>query len=139
MGELIGVLAAACTTVLGGISVGVTRLVIDTIDPVTLGAFRFGIGCVLLTPFALSHLDRWRRGNDRIGVAALGLLYFCLYPILFNASLAFTVHSPCAVAVPLDLGDGVKTGTQLGIFRSARRIVHQHKRNRRSAAQSCRA
>ena len=39
MGELIGVLAAAFTTVLGGITVGVTRSVIGATDPLTLVHF----------------------------------------------------------------------------------------------------
>lgn len=90
MGEFGGVLAAAINTVLGGLAVGVTRFVISATDPLTLGAFRFGIGCLLLLPFALLQLDRWPVRRDLLGVAMLGLLYFGLYPILFNASLAFT-------------------------------------------------
>src|SRR5262245_47106503 len=85
MGELIGVLAAALIKVLGGITVGVTRSVIGATDPLTLGAFRFGIGCILLMPFALFRLDRWPKGGDRVSVAALGLLYFGVYPILFRS------------------------------------------------------
>jgi drug/metabolite transporter (DMT)-like permease len=99
MGELIGVLAAAFTTVLGGLTVGVTRFVISATDPLTLGAFRFGIGCLLLLPFALFQLDRWPLRGDRLSVAVLGLLYFGLYPILFNASLAFTTAMRGALAL----------------------------------------
>lgn len=81
MGEFVGVLAAATNTVLGGLAVGVTRFVISATDPLTLGAFRFGIGCLLLLPFALLQLDRWPVRRDLLGVAMLGLLYFGLYPI----------------------------------------------------------
>ena len=101
MGELIGVLAAAFTTVLGGITVGVTRSVIGATDPLTLGAFRFGIGCILLMPFALFRLDRWPKGGDRVSVAALGLLYFGVYPILFNAALVFTTAVRGALALSM--------------------------------------
>jgi drug/metabolite transporter (DMT)-like permease len=99
MGEFVGVLAAAINTVLGGLAVGVTRFVISATDPLTLGAFRFGIGCLLLLPFALLQLDRWPVRRDLLGVAMLGLLYFGLYPILFNASLAFTTAVRGALAL----------------------------------------
>jgi len=85
--------------VLGGLAVGVTRFVINATDPLTLGAFRFGIGCLLLLPFALLQLDRWPVRRDLLGVAMLGLLYFGLYPILFNASLAFTTAVRGALAL----------------------------------------
>jgi drug/metabolite transporter (DMT)-like permease len=99
MGEFIGVLAAAFTTVLGGLTVGVTRFVISATDPITLGAFRFGIGCLLLLPFALLQLSRWPLRGDCLSVVVLGLLYFGLYPILFNASLALTTAVRGALAL----------------------------------------
>jgi hypothetical protein len=97
--ETIGILAAALNTTFGGLAVGVTRYVIPATDPITLGAMRFGIGGLLMLPFALLRLDRWPRGADLGGVVGLGLLYFGLYPVLFNAALSFTTAARGALAL----------------------------------------
>src|SRR5207249_9657443 len=68
-------------------------------DPWTLAALRFGTGCLLLLPFALGQWDRWPQRRDLSGVTALGLSYFGLYPVLFNASLAFTTAVRGALAL----------------------------------------
>jgi drug/metabolite transporter (DMT)-like permease len=99
VGEIVGVLAAALNTTLGGLAVGVTRYVISATDPITLAALRFGIGGLLLLPFALVGLDRWPRRRDLPGTVALGLLYFALYPVLFNAALAYTTAVRGALAL----------------------------------------
>jgi drug/metabolite transporter (DMT)-like permease len=99
VGEIVGVLAAVLNTTIGGLTVGVTRYVISATDPIALGALRFGIGGLLLLPFALVQLDRWPRRRDLPGTLALGLLYFALYPVLFNAGLAFTTAVRGALAL----------------------------------------
>jgi drug/metabolite transporter (DMT)-like permease len=99
MGEIAGVLAAMVSSALGGISIGATRHVIGATDPFTLGAFRFGIGCVLLLPIAALDRRRWPQGGDLFGIIALGLMYFGLFPILFNGSLAFTTAARGALAL----------------------------------------
>ena len=44
MNERIGVLIAVLSSALGGTAAAVTRYVVGSIDPVTIAAFRFGIG-----------------------------------------------------------------------------------------------
>ena len=51
--ERIGVLIAVLSSTFGGTAAAVTRYVVGVIDPVTLAAFRFGIGIVVLLPLAL--------------------------------------------------------------------------------------
>ncbi|WP_374367744.1 DMT family transporter [Dongia sp.] len=99
MGEIIGVLAAVLSSGLGGTAIGATRYVIHHTDPVTLGALRFGIGCLLLGLVALWRRDRWPARRDWPGIAGLGFLFFCLFPILFNASLAYTNAARGALAL----------------------------------------
>jgi drug/metabolite transporter (DMT)-like permease len=99
LGEIIGVLAAVLSSGLGGTAIGATRLVIQHTDPVTLGALRFGIGCVLLGLVAVCRRDRWPARRDWPGIAGLGLLFFFLFPILFNASLAYTNAARGALAL----------------------------------------
>ncbi|WP_371319879.1 DMT family transporter [Variovorax sp. dw_308] len=99
MGELAGVLAAMLSSGLGGTAIGATRYLIGLTDPLTLGAFRFGIGVALLLPVALLRRERWPGARDWPAVAALGLLFFALFPVLFNASLIHTTAARGALAL----------------------------------------
>ncbi len=99
MGEGWGVLAAVLSSGLGGTSIGATRYLVNAIDPLAIGSFRFGIGFLLLLPVALLQGARWPTRRDWPGVAGLGVLYFALFPILFNASLIFTTAARGALAL----------------------------------------
>ncbi|WP_108513669.1 DMT family transporter [Bradyrhizobium algeriense] len=99
MNEAWGVLAAVLSSGLGGTSVAATRYLVNAIDPLAIGSFRFGIGFLLLLPAALLQGGRWPPRRDWSGVAGLGVLYFALFPILFNASLIFTTAARGALAL----------------------------------------
>jgi drug/metabolite transporter (DMT)-like permease len=99
MGEGWGVLAAVLSSALGGASIGATRYLVNAIDPLAIGSFRFGIGFVLLLPVVLLQGGRWPPRRDWPAVAGLGVLFFALFPLLFNASLIFTTAARGALAL----------------------------------------
>jgi drug/metabolite transporter (DMT)-like permease len=99
VGELAGVLAAMLSSALGGSSIAATRYLAATVDPLTIGAFRFGGGVLLLLPVALLQGGRWPARRDWAGVGALGLLFFGVFPVLFNAALAYTTAARGALAL----------------------------------------
>lgn len=99
MAELWGVLAAVFSSGLGGTSIAATRYLAGAMDPLAIGSFRFGIGFVLLLPVAFWQGRDWPSRRDWPGVAGLGLLFFFLFPILFNASLIFTTAARGAIAL----------------------------------------
>ena len=99
MGEVWGVLAAVLSSALGGTSIGATRYLVNAIDPLAIGSFRFGIGFVLLLPVALLQGGRWPARRDWPAVAGLGVLFFAVFPLLFNASLIFTTAARGALAL----------------------------------------
>ena len=99
MGEGWGVLAAVLSSALGGTSIGATRYLVDAMDSLAIGSFRFGIGFVLLLPVAVLQGGRWPARRDWPAVAGLGVLFFALFPLLFNASLIFTTAARGALAL----------------------------------------
>ncbi len=98
MGESFGVLAAMLSSAFGGTSIGATRYLVNAIDPLAIGSFRFGIGFLLLLPIAWLK-GPWPARQDWLGTAGLGVLYFALFPILFNASLISTTAARGALAL----------------------------------------
>jgi len=99
MSDLLGVLAAMLSSALGGASIGATRYVAHLLDPLALGSLRFGIGFVFLLPIAMLQKAPWPAWPDWLRTAGLGLLFFALFPILFNASLRLTTASRGALAL----------------------------------------
>lgn len=99
MGDLLGMAAAVLSSALGGASVGVTRFMTGAVDPLAIGAFRFGIGVAVLLPLTLVQGGAWPQRRDWGAVVSLGLLFFALFPTLFNAALAFTTAARAALSL----------------------------------------
>jgi drug/metabolite transporter (DMT)-like permease len=99
MGELLGILAAVLSSTIGGTSAAVTRYAITTVDPITLAAFRFGGGFLVLLPIALAMRRPWPKGHDWIGVGALGVLFYAVFCALYNLSLAYTTAARGTLAL----------------------------------------
>jgi drug/metabolite transporter (DMT)-like permease len=97
--ERTAILAAVLSSAFGGTAPAVTRYVIGATDPVTLAAFRFGIGFLLLLPIALVLARRWPRGRDWSGVAGLGTLFFGIFFVLYNAAFVYTTAARGALAL----------------------------------------
>ncbi|MFG1421412.1 DMT family transporter [Roseixanthobacter liquoris] len=104
MGETLGILAAVFSSALGGSSIVATRYLAGALDPLAIGSFRFGIGVLLLLPVALLGKASWPARRDWAATVGLGLLFFALFPLLFNASLIFTTAGRgalCLSTLPL--------------------------------------
>ncbi len=97
--EYVGVIAAMASSALGGVAGGTTRFAIGASDPVTLGLFRFGVGFLLLLPIALAFRIKWPRGQDWLSVAALGVMYFALFIVLFNLAFRYTTAARGSLAL----------------------------------------
>lgn len=90
MSERIGVLAAVLSSTIGGMAGATTRFIVADTDPMTLGVIRYGGGFLVLLPLVLALRQPWPKGRDWIGVTLLGLLFFALFPVLFNGAFVYT-------------------------------------------------
>jgi drug/metabolite transporter (DMT)-like permease len=99
MSELAGVLIAIASSAFGGTAAAVTRYVVGVIDPVTIAAFRFGIGAAVLLPLALMLRSAFPRGRDLIGSGLLGVLFFGLFFVFYNIAMAHTTAARGALAL----------------------------------------
>jgi drug/metabolite transporter (DMT)-like permease len=99
MSERIGVLIAVASSTFGGTAGAVTRYVVGTIDPVTIAAFRFGIGIAVLLPLALMLRSVLPRGRDWIGTVLLGVMFFAVFFVFYNIAMAYTTAARGALAL----------------------------------------
>src|SRR2546423_9872673 len=97
--ETFGVLIAVLSSTLGGMAGAVTRFVVGSIDPVTIAAFRFGIGVALLLPLALVVRSAFPRRRDWLGTALLGVMFFAVFFVFYNIALAYTTAARGALAL----------------------------------------
>ena len=77
----------------------VTRYIIGATDPVMVAVFRFGLGFLLLLPVALYLRSRWPRGRDWLGVAALGIMFYGVFFVVYAESLVYTSAARGSLAV----------------------------------------
>jgi len=99
MTETVGVLIAVLSSTFGGMAGAVTRFVVGSIDPVTIAAFRFGIGVALLLPLALILRSAFPRGRDWLGASLLGVMFFAVFFVFYNIALAYTTAARGALAL----------------------------------------
>jgi drug/metabolite transporter (DMT)-like permease len=99
MSETIGVLLAVLSSAFGGTAAAVTRYTVGTVDPVTLAAFRFGIGAIVLLPLALLWRSALPRGRDWLGVTLLGVLFFAVFFVFYNIAMAYTTAARGSLAL----------------------------------------
>ena len=94
-----GVLAAIASSTLGGMAAAVTRFVIGATDPVALAVFRFGLGFLFLLPVALAVRCRWPTGRDWFGVAALGIMFYGVFFVVYGEALVYTTAARGSLSV----------------------------------------
>ena len=92
-------LAAVASSALGGMAAAVTRFALGASDPVTLAVFRFGLGFLLLLPLALALRVQWPRGRDWLAVAALGVMFYGAFFVVYGEALVYTTAARGSLAV----------------------------------------
>ncbi|MCP4780941.1 MAG: DMT family transporter [Hyphomicrobium sp.] len=85
---------------LAGASVVATRFVIGETDPITLAFCRFSIASSCFLPFVIvAYRGKAVSARDLAAIAALGIIFFGLFPWTFSASLNNTTAARGAVGL----------------------------------------
>ncbi len=113
----LAVAAAVLSSALGGMALACSRFVIGATDAVALGAWRYCVGFLCLLPITLTLRGRWPVRADWPGVALLGLLFFAIFPVLYNLSNAYTTAARASLALSTLPLLTMVTGAVLGIER----------------------
>jgi drug/metabolite transporter (DMT)-like permease len=96
-----GVIAAVVSSALGGTAAALTRYTIESSDPVTLAAFRFGIGFVPIVAIALTLGVKWPKGRDWAWVVLLGALFFSVFFVIYNVAMSYTTAARGSLALSM--------------------------------------
>ena len=99
MAEVLGVLIAVVSSMLGGTAAAVTRYLVGNADAVTLAMLRWGIGFACVLPVALALRVRWPPRRDWLPVAGLGVCYFGLFFVLYNVAVSYTTAARASLAL----------------------------------------
>ncbi|MAV87681.1 MAG: hypothetical protein CMM67_05475 [Rhodospirillaceae bacterium] len=88
---ILGFIYASLSTIIGGVTVVLTRLIITETDPLSLAFIRYGIGgiAVAIILYIVSSPPRIQSG-DRIAIILLGMVMFAAFPYLMAKSLEDT-------------------------------------------------
>ena len=98
---LLANLAAATAAISAGASVVATRMAVGEIEPVSVALLRYAVAAPCMAPFLLmGRSGRERlRGADWCAIAALGALFFGLFPWAFSAALEHTTAARGSVGL----------------------------------------
>jgi drug/metabolite transporter (DMT)-like permease len=108
-------LIAVVSSSLGGTAAAVTRYLVGVADPVTIASLRWGIGFLCVLPAAILLEARWPRRADWPSVALLGLAFFGLFFVLYNAAIGYTTAARASLALSTLPLQTMLVGAVLGI------------------------
>lgn len=90
-------MAAVVATVCFGSSVVATRFAVAQTQPVSLAFMRYAIGTACLLPVLRSASQKNFPRRDLLAIAALGVMFFGVFPWSFSAALTYSPSSRVAV------------------------------------------
>lgn len=98
--------AAAASSLLAGLAVVATRDLVGRIDPLLLAFLRYAPAGLCFIPIMFRSIGAIGRGpamagKDLAAIAALGAIFYALYPFLFTAGLSYTTAVHGAMMMPL--------------------------------------
>jgi drug/metabolite transporter (DMT)-like permease len=105
-------LTSALASVITGTALVATRFVVPQADGLTIATLRYVVAAICLLPLAITFDRSDIAARDFCAIAALGILYFCIFPWCISSAMEFTTASggsivlACTPAVTLLLAAG---------------------------------
>jgi drug/metabolite transporter (DMT)-like permease len=92
-------LGAAAASIITGIALVATRYVVHQTDGLTVAMLRYCVATACLLPPAVIFHPVAVARRDFIGIAALGILYFGIFPWCISAAMRFTTASAGSIVL----------------------------------------
>ncbi|MGE0717016.1 MAG: DMT family transporter [Alphaproteobacteria bacterium] len=115
MGQWRGVGPALISSMLGGTAAAVTRWLAADVDPVAIAILRFGLGFLIVLPFAVATRAAWPPRRDRPAVAVLGIAFFAAFFVLYNVAMGWTTAARGSLALATLPLQTMVVGALLGV------------------------
>jgi drug/metabolite transporter (DMT)-like permease len=96
---VVPMLSSAAASIITGIALVATRYVVHQTDGLTVATLRYCVAAVCLLPLAVLVYPVDVRKRDFLAIAALGVLYFCIFPWAISSAMQFTTASSGAIVL----------------------------------------
>lgn len=98
MQHSLGVIAAASSAAIGGVTIAATRILVASTDPLTLSVVRFTAAFVMLLALVILVKGRWPPRRDWGGVIVLGIVAHVIFSLMFSAAMLYTTSARAGLA-----------------------------------------
>ena len=96
---IVPMLSSAAASIITGIALVATRYVVHQADGLTVATLRYCVATACLLPIAALVYPVDVRKRDFLAIAALGVLYFCVFPWAISSAMQFTTASSGAIVL----------------------------------------
>jgi drug/metabolite transporter (DMT)-like permease len=96
---MLPMLASAIASVITGTALVATRFVVPQTDGLTVATLRYTVAAICLLPLAVVFRRVEIAGRDVVAIAALGILYFGVFPWCISAAMQFATASGGAIVL----------------------------------------
>jgi drug/metabolite transporter (DMT)-like permease len=96
---VVPMLSSAAASIITGTALVATRYVVQQADGLTVAMLRYCVATACLLPMAALVYPVDVRKRDFLAIAALGVLYFCIFPWSISSAMQFTTASSGAIVL----------------------------------------
>jgi drug/metabolite transporter (DMT)-like permease len=96
---VVPMLSSAAASIITGIALVATRYVVHQTDGLTVATLRYCVATACLLPLAALVYPVDVRKRDVLAIAALGVLYFCIFPWSISSAMQYTTASSGAIVL----------------------------------------
>jgi drug/metabolite transporter (DMT)-like permease len=96
---VVPMLSSAAASIITGIALVATRYIVQQADGLTVATLRYCVATACLLPAAVLFYPVDVPKRDFFAIAALGVLYFCIFPWAISSAMQYTTASSGAIVL----------------------------------------